>query len=154
MRDHLPDFAARIADIESIHQIERRTDPDGAICIVNEWSVQQALPAALRTMLKVDSFSWIDRNRWEDAKQTCCWTIEPTVFREQIACSGETQFTPAMGGRGTRVTFVGELDVKPELLGALGSVGPLLSGFIESIATEMIPRNLRAVAEIAAEYYG
>lgn len=152
MRDHLTEFAQNIADIESIRQVERTIDTRGTVYIVNEWSVRQALPAALSTMLKVDKFSWIDRNRWDEANQTCSWTIEPAALGEHIACSGQTHFAVAMGGRGTRVTFTGELDIKPGLLGQLGSVGPMVSGFIESIATTIIPRNLRAVAEAAAEF--
>jgi len=31
-------------------------------------------------------------------------------------------------------------------------MGPMVSGFIESIVSTMIPRNLRAVAEAAAEF--
>jgi hypothetical protein len=152
MRDHLVEFAEHIADIESIRQIERTIDTDGRILIANEWSVRQVLPSALRTMLKVDKFSWIDRNRWDEATGICSWAIEPAVLADHIACSGQTHFSAAMGSRGTRVTFAGELDIKPALLAALGSLGPMLSGFIESIVTTMIPRNLRAVAEAAAEF--
>lgn len=153
MRDHLPDFAGNIADIDRICEIERTIDPDGAVCIVNQWCVRQQLPAALSTMLKIDSFGWIDRNRWDESSGVCRWSIEPGGFGEHITCSGETGFVPAMGSRGTRVTFAGELDIKPSLLGALGPVAPMLSGFVESIVTTIIPRNLRAVAEAAAAFH-
>ena len=153
IRDHLPQFAANVADIDEIREIERRIDPDGAVCIVNQWRVRQQLPAALSPVLKVDRFTWLDRNRWDQSSGTCHWSIEPAVFGEHIACRGETGFAPAMGGRGTRVTFAGELDINPGLLGTLGSFAPMLSGFIESIVTTLIPRNLRAVAEAAAEFH-
>jgi hypothetical protein len=152
MRDHLSEFAQNLADIESIRRIERATDADGIIYIVNEWSVQRALPTSLGAILKIDKFSWVDRNRWDEANQTCSWTIEPAAMSEHITCSGETSFAAAIGGRGTRVTLAGQLDIKPSLLGALGAVGPMFSSFIESIATTIIPRNLRAVAEAAAEF--
>ena len=152
MRDYLPDFAGNIADIDDIREIERRVDPYGAVCIVNEWSVRQRLPEALSAMLKIDRFTWIDRNRWDESRGVCGWSIEPGVFGEHIACCGETGFAPAMGGRGARVTFTGELDIKPSLLGTMGPVAPMLSGFVESIVTTIIPHNLRAVAEAAAEF--
>jgi hypothetical protein len=57
-----------------------------------------------------------------------------------------------MGNRGTRITFAGELDIKPALLAAVGFVGPMMAGFVESVVTTMIPRNMRAVAEAAAEF--
>ena len=36
--------------------------------------------------------------------------------------------------------------------GSGAPVAPMLSGFVESIVTTIIPRNLRAVAEAAAEF--
>jgi hypothetical protein len=60
-------------------------------------------------------------------------------------------FAEAMGGQGTRVTFEGEFDLKPGLLGSLGGVESLVSGFVESVVTTIIPRNLRAVVEAAAK---
>jgi hypothetical protein len=152
MRDHLPEFAGKIADVDRVREIERRVEPDGAVSIVNEWWARQRLPTALSAMLKIDRFGWIDRNRWDGASGICRWTIEPCAFSEHIACRGETGFAPAMGARGARVTFVGELDIKPSLLGALSPAAPMLSGFVESIVTTIIPRNLRAVAEAAAGF--
>ncbi len=152
MRDHLVDFAGRIDDIESIRQIGRSTDSDGVVHIVNEWRIRQQLPAAIRTMLKIEEMGWTDRNSWNTETGTCSWSIEPSFLREFISCSGETAFSTAMAGRGTRVTFAGELDLKPGLLGSLAGIEPMVSGFIESIVTTIIPRNLRAVVEAAAAF--
>jgi hypothetical protein len=58
-----------------------------------------------------------------------------------------------MAGQGTRVMFEGAFDLKPGVLGgALGGVENLLSGFLESIITTVIPRNLRSVVETAAAF--
>jgi hypothetical protein len=152
MRDHLADFAGSIDDIESVRQIERSTDANGIVHIVNEWRIRQQIPAAIRTMMKIGEMGWIDRNSWHTDTGTCSWSIEPNFLREFISCSGETAFSTAMAGRGTRVTFAGELDLKPGLLGSLAGIEPMVSGFIESIVTTIIPRNLRAVAEAAAAF--
>ena len=66
--------------------------------------------------------------------------------------TGQTIFADAMAGRGTRVTFSGELDLRPGMLGSLSGIESIVSGFIESIVTTIIPRNLRAVVEAAAAY--
>jgi len=152
MRDHLVDFAGDIADIEEIRQIERTADADGIVDIVNEWRMRQQIPAAIRAMLNIGELGWIDRNTWNAATATCSWTIEPSFLGDYVTCSGETTFTSAMAGQGTRVLFAGELDVKPGLLGALGNLAPMISGFVESIVTTIIPRNLRAVVEAAAAF--
>jgi hypothetical protein len=152
MRDHLVEFSGSIADIEGIRQLERTSGPDGMVHIVNEWRMRQQIPAAIRSMLKIGELVWIDRNSWNAATGICSWTIEPSFLGEYITCSGETTFTTAMAGRGARVTFTGELDLKPGLLGSLGSIEPMVSGFLESIVTTIIPRNLRAVVEAAAAF--
>jgi hypothetical protein len=152
MRDHLVEFVGSIADLEEIRQIERTSGADGIVHIVNAWRVRQQIPAAIRAMLKIGELGWIDHNSWNDATSTCSWTIEPNFLGDYIACSGETTFTEAMAGRGSRVAFAGELDLKPGLLGSLGSIEPLVSSFLESIVTTIIPRNLRAVVEAAAAF--
>jgi hypothetical protein len=148
MRDHLVAFAGNLADIQEVRQIERTLGPDGRTHIVNEWHARQQIPAPIRSMLKIEAVSWIDRNCWDDESGTCSWRIEPSFLAGSIACSGVTSFTEAMAGRGTRVTFAGKIDLKPGLLGALGSMESTVSGFVEAI----IPRNLRAVVEAAAAF--
>jgi hypothetical protein len=152
MRDHMEDFAGNIADIESIRQIERTTDANNIVHIVNEWRVRQQVPAMLRSILKASELSWIDRNIWDATSHACAWAIEPNFLTDHIACAGTTSFSPAMGGQGTRVTFEGEFDLKPGALGKLSSLESVLSGFLESIVTTIIPRNLRAVVEAAAAF--
>ncbi len=152
MRDHLMDFAGNIADIKEVRQIERTAESDSVVRIVNEWRVRQQIPAFVRSILKADELGWIDRNTWDTSSYVCAWAIEPKFLTAYIACSGTTSFASTMGGQGTRVTFEGEFDLKPGILGSLGSVEALLSGFLESIVTTIIPRNLRAVVEAAAAF--
>jgi hypothetical protein len=153
MRDHLPEFARSVADIEQVREIERRAESQSLVHIVNEWRARQQIPAPIRTMLKIDDVSWIDRNRWDSETGICSWSIEPKFLAESIACSGETAFAEAMGGRGSRVTFAGTLELRPGLLSAFGGMESVISGFVETIVGTIIPRNLRAVVETAAAFH-
>jgi hypothetical protein len=153
MRDHLVEISPHILDIEEIRQLDRSADTDGTVHIVNEWRVRHQVPPVIRSFLKTDEFSWIDRNTWDAGTCTCTWTIEPNFLTEYIACSGHTIFASAMAGQGARVSFEGGLDLKPGLLGGLsGGIEKLVSGFLESIVTTVIPRNLRGVVEAAAAF--
>ncbi len=152
MRDHLTEFAGRIADIEDIRQINRTSEPDGKVHVVNEWRVRQQVPAAIRSMLKIGELGWIDRNTWDATTWTCSWTIEPSFLSDYIACSGQTVFAATMAGRGTRLSFSGQLDLRPGMLGSLGGIEPMVTGFLESVVTTIIPRNLRSVAEAAVAF--
>ena len=151
MRDHLPKIAPKVADVEAVRELERTTGPDGTVHIVNRWQVRVSVPQAIRAMLKLDELAWVDRNAWDAAARVCTWSIEPCVLAEHIACAGTTSFAPAMGGQGARVTFEGTLELQPGFL-PLGGMEKLVTGFVESVATTIIPRNLRAVVEAAAEY--
>jgi hypothetical protein len=150
MRDHLPQIAPSVADIEEVRELERTSD-DGVVRIVNRWQVRANVPQAIRSMLKLDELAWIDRNTWNEATRVCAWSIEPCFLTDHIVCAGTTSFAPAMGGQGARVTFEGTLELKPGFL-PLGGLEKLVTGFVESIATTIIPRNLRAVVEAAANY--
>ena len=147
MRDHLVEFAGQIADIEEIRQLERSTADGWCVHIVNEWRMRQQVPAMMRSILKIGELSWIDRNTWNAGTFTCTWAIEPASLPNTSPAPDRPCFAEAMGGQGTRVTFEGEFDLKPGLLGSLGGVESLVSGFVESVVTTIIPRNLRAVVE-------
>ena len=152
MRDRLADLARCIEEVEQIEQMERTDVANGVVHVVNKWRVRQQVTASIQSFLPIDELSWVDRNRWDISDWVCSWTIEPTFLREHITCSGQTSFASAMGGQGTRVTFAGELDMKPGWISALGNVEPIVAGLAESVVTTIIPRNLRAVAEAAAAY--
>jgi hypothetical protein len=153
MRDHLINIAPHIADIEEIRQLDRSVDVDGIVHIVNYWRVRHQVPPVIRSILKTDEVSWIDRNTWDASTFTCSWTIEPNFLTDYIDCAGHTVFAPAMAGRGARVTFEGGFDLRPGVLGnSLGGIEKLMSAFLESIVTTIIPHNLRGIVEAAAAF--
>lgn len=150
MRDRLPALASSLADVEQIEELERSEMPDSVV-VTNRWHARQAIPTFLQSRLGASSISWIDRARWFEERHLCTWTIEPTIGDGAITCSGATSFAPAMGGRGTRAMFEGELDIAPEYLsGLVGAFQAPVKAFVETIATSIIPANFRAVAEAAA----
>src|SRR5262245_46632539 len=153
MRDHLADLTNRISDIERIIEVERIIESDNKVQITNKWYVRQQLPAFVRPLLGQTELGWIDRNTWDQTIWTCCWTIEPFFLTDFGHCAGKTQFETAMAGQGARVTFEGGIDLKPGLLsGSAASLERPIVGFVESIITTVIPRNLRGVLEAAAAY--
>jgi hypothetical protein len=151
VRDRLPELGAALDDIESIVVVERESLGPGSIRLVNRWRSSQRIPAGFRDRLGTSDLSWLDRNVWDDASHCCTWSIEPAVLTEHIRCAGSTRYEPAMGGRGTRVTFAGTFEIAPGGLATVaGSLQKPVSAFVESIATTLIPRNVRKVIEAAA----
>jgi hypothetical protein len=151
MRDHLPDLARAIPDVDSVVELHRGAADGRAAEILNEWRVRDHIPAALKRLLGAGELGWLDRGRWHDL--TCSWSIEPFFLQGQIACSGSTRFEPAMAGKGARVTLEGTFEIKQGFLLSSASVleKPVLS-FAEFIVTTVLPKNLRSLVEAAASY--
>lgn len=152
VRDRLPELAPMVDDVASIIELDRETIGEGRIRLTNEWQSTQRVPDLLAKALGTSQVGWIDRNEWDTAGRVCRWRIEPFVLPEHIECGGITAYEPAMGGRGTRVTFSGDFNLAPGALGGLAAaLERPISAFVESIVTTLIPRNSRKVIEAAAE---
>jgi len=151
VRDRLPELGAMLDDVESIVLIERQSAGPGKVRLVNEWRSSQRIPPVLRDRLEASELGWLDRNLWDDADHRCAWAIEPSVLTQHIQCAGSTRYEPAMGGRGTRITFTGTFDLEPGALAMFtGSLRKPVAAFAESIATTVIPRNVRKLMEAAS----
>jgi len=148
MRDNLPQLAAHLEDIESI-TIAERTESPGVVSLVNIWRAKPNLPEFLARHVDTAKFAWTDRALWDEAAMTCVWRIEPHVFGSYFESRGETRFEPAMGGRGTRITFSGEAEIK---IGSVGQgvrkavEGALLDGAM-TFGQGIIARTFRKLAE-------
>lgn len=150
MRDRLPEIAATLDDLESIEVIERKAESDNQLLLLNRWNAKLQIPPLLRDKLGVSSIYWLDRALWDDANHVCKWSVEPSVMQGHIECCGTTTYTPAMAGRGTKVTFEGYFTLKPGFLDGLPAVlEPVLSGFVESLVSSLIPHNLSRAVDSA-----
>jgi hypothetical protein len=151
IRDRLSEIASALDDVETIRTVARVEQPGGGLTLVNEWRVNPKLPAALDGHITPDMLGWLDHADWSAELTHCRWRIEPYFMAEAIRCDGETRFEPAMGGRGTRATFEGRLDIDPSALSRV----PLAwrrpaSAAIELLIGTLIPKNFRKTAEAVA----
>ena len=150
VRDQMPVLASSLDDIERVTVVERRPNTRGRVRLVNEWSAKPQLPIPLKPLIGSDSFIWLDHAEWIEAEKRCSWRIEPRFLPGRIQCHGNTQYAPAMGGRGTRITFEGELDVTPgPKAGTVRLLEQSIMPIVESVVTVMIPRNFRRIVEAA-----
>jgi hypothetical protein len=153
MRDHLSQFAHRLADIEAVVERERSIETDGRVAVLNEWKLRYQVPDAIKKALGGSELGWMDHGRWQDL--VCNWTIEPFFLKGNINCEGRTTFEPAMGGQGARITLEGEFEIRQgALLGAASVIEKPLLSFVESVVTGVLPNNLRSVVEAASAFSG
>jgi hypothetical protein len=153
VRDRLPELIPLMDDIQKITQLKREETPEGTVYFDNLWQANPKLPAGIAANVSADKLAWIDRAEWHTVSYQCHWQIEPRFLPEQIQCWGITHYEPALGGRGTRITFEGQLGIgtqnksgRPAFLD-----GSLLSAF-ETFAASLIPKNLRKLTEAVSEF--
>jgi hypothetical protein len=145
MRDDLPKIADQMEDIEDI-RVESVRRNHNIHQIVNIWVASVQLPFNVASHLDANLFSWTDYAEWYDAERECRWHIEHHYFRDSFNCEGVTQFVPAIGGRGTRITFSGTFELNkdkiPKMLSLLED--PALK-MVESMLIKLIPKNFQKI---------
>lgn len=151
MRDDLPEIAALLDDIESVTFVEREPVEPGVVRIVNIWQAAPNLPAAVARHVSPEMLAWTDTATWMNETRTCAWTIEPHYARDYMHCSGATRFEPAIGGRGTRITFRGEIGWAREGEGPKGLEG-LFNRGIETVLPRVIPSVFQKLTKAVARH--
>jgi hypothetical protein len=153
VRDRLAEIVPLIDDIESVTTQAREEGQDGAVRLVNIWKAKPKLPAIAADYLKPDMLAWTDRAEYRRPTFECVWRIEPHFLPDRIKCSGVTRYEQAMGGRGTRVTFEGDLDL---LLHNLPGVPVILEGplskTIEAFVSSLVPKNFRKLIDAVGQF--
>ncbi len=147
IRDRMPAIAERVDDIERVTVVSREDRGAGIVHLVNEWRITPSVPLP-ESIVAPGTLGWLDHATWTDADRTCRWEIRTLFLEGKIRCSGVTTYEPAMGSRGTRVTFSGEIELQDALpLGGL--LGRAAIGVVESVVTTIVPRNFRTTVETA-----
>ena len=150
IRDRTPELAKLLDDVDEVVVLERKQLPDGRVRLVNEWRATHRLLHSLKPVLGSDSIVWLDHADWSDADWQCRWRVEPKFLAGRVRCEGTTSYEPAMGGRGSKITFQGQLELDPRSLGRAASIIPSgAAPIIESIVTVLIPKNFRKIVEAA-----
>src|ERR1700688_3188505 len=123
IRDRLPELVQLIDDIDEVTIGSRKSRPDGSMVLVNEWRANVRIPSVLSSVLSKDMLVWTDRAEWREKTRECHSQIEPHFRPGMMVCEGPTSYQPAMGGRGSRLSFQGLLEVKrAELLPVPNSI--------------------------------
>jgi hypothetical protein len=152
IRDRLPEMVPYLDDVASITQESRKELGNGLLLLINVWKADIHIPSALQSVIDPASLGWTDRAEWIEQNNKCHWTIEPHFLPGLAKCSGTTHYVPAIGGRGTRITFEGELEVNTKNIPGLPTfMEPTASKTMESLITSLIPKNFRKVTDALSE---
>lgn len=152
IRDNLSEVVPHLDDVASITTEQREEQADNVLQLVNLWKADIDIPTMLTSMLDPDSLRWTDRASWHTQDYKCHWQIEPHFFAERIQCKGITTYEPAIGERGTRITFEGQLEVSTHNLPGLPAmIEKSADKAVEALVTTLIPKNFRKITDALSE---
>ena len=152
MRDHFPDIARLVDEVESITVKSRDQITYGKMEVVNIWKAAPQLPTVIEQYIKPEMLTWTDTAIWDEEKMVCNWTIDSHYFREKMDCKGITKFEPAIGGRGCRLTFQGNIYWDGSIPITFGVMDGMISKALESIMGKMVPNNFRKLTSAIETY--
>ena len=153
VRDQLPALVPHLRDVDRVVVSSREDRSDGTVRLVNEWHARAQIPSLLSSIIKPEMLAWTDLAEWAPTTWQCTWEIRPHFMTNNISCVGSTSYEEAMAGRGTRVAFVGTLEIAPGRMPGVTTLigGPTVRG-IESFVTSLVPQNFQKLAKAVDEH--
>ena len=154
LRDHMPDLAQFLPNVESITVKERNEPAPGVVDLVNLWKAARTeIPAVARPFVDQSKLNWLDRAHWTASDWTCAWSLEVGFMPERVKCSGKTTYEED-GPLSTRMRLRGPLvlDLKGLLPGLIARTAtPSVEAFIVKLVQPNFAKTVDAVNRYLAQ---
>ena len=99
------ELAPYLEHIESAKLKSRKTTTQGIICCVHAWRARANVPAILAPHIDKGLLEWTARTEWRANEYESRWAVEPQSMKGSTLCEGTMRFSPAIGGKATRIDF-------------------------------------------------
>jgi hypothetical protein len=97
------ELAPYLDHIESAELKSREITPQGLVRCVHVWRARANVPAVLANHIDKGLLEWTCRTEWRANEYESHWVVEPRSMKDSALCEGTMRFSPAVGGKGTRV---------------------------------------------------
>jgi hypothetical protein len=155
MRDKMPEVVNLLPEIASVDISAYATTESGDVLVTKVWSAAPKLPDFVAKHIQSDMLSWTEYGEWVADSKVCAWSIESHGLKDAIDCKGETGFEPALGGKGTRITFSGNVEIDAQKLSErLRIANAISTQVLELVAHSVIPHNFGESAKAIEKYLG
>ena len=151
MRDHMPELAEYMPNVDSIEVTERHEPSDGVIKLVNRWNAAATeIPAVARPFIDASSVFWLDHATWKRDDNACDWRLEMGFMADRVDCTGRTSYHVIDEGR-TEMRIEGRLG-----LDLKGLVPRLLLGkataSVEKFVSKLVQPNFEKTSNALTAY--
>lgn len=103
------DLAPYLEGIESAELISKETTPKGLTRHKHFWRARANVPALLAPHIDARFLEWTGRIEWQANDYKSRWVVEPQFMKDAVFCEATMGFSPAIGGKGTRLDL--ELEI-------------------------------------------
>jgi hypothetical protein len=151
LRDEMTALVPFMPDTDSIEVLSRE-EGEGEVKIVNKWQASaEAVPQALRKVIKPDLLSWKDHASWVEATQQGTWRLEALTANKLFSCTGVTSVKPHAEGALLEIEV--ELEIYPEQLpGVPKLLAKTIRGQVEKFLGQLLSDNMRQLAKSITTY--
>ena len=149
MRDHLPELAAYMPNIESI-EVQKRELKNDVLHLVNKWNPSDTeIPTIAQPFIDTKNTYWIDHATWSDPQKSCSWKLEMGFMPNRVKCTGRTYFV-ALDDHNTDMIVEGvlSLDLKglvPRLF--LGKATKAVEKFVGKLTQPNFQKTAQALTD-------
>lgn len=150
-RDRFEEVGEKVDDLEYIAFREKNVNETGQLTTVYEWKANPKLPALVKSYIQPNMLTWTDTATWNANEKVCHWQIYSHYFKDKMDCVGSTTFSPAMGGRGCRMTFQGNIHWDGGLPALVGIMDGPITRAMESVISKMVPKSFHKVSNAVGE---
>lgn len=133
--DRTCDLAHSVEHVESAELVSRNVDADGRVVCVQRWRARASVPALLRPHLEPSLLDWTLTLERRPGALDCRWHAQSAARQLPGRCRGTIEFSPAIGGRATRI------DLRCEF--------PAVSEGLRTILERLLAQHWRSVADAA-----
>jgi hypothetical protein len=150
-RDHMPDLASFMPNIDVIEVESREEHEDGSVSLVNRWTAAATeIPAMARTFVNPKDIFWLDRAHWKPGETRCTWELEMGFMADRINCSGTTAYT-SVGDESAEMRIDGELTLDLKGLVPRMMLGTVTKG-IEKFVGKLVEPNFQKTSDALTAY--
>ncbi|MET0168635.1 MAG: hypothetical protein ABW318_27025 [Vicinamibacterales bacterium] len=97
------ELAPYLEHIEKAELKSRESTPRGLVRCVHVWRARANVPAILAHHIDNGLLEWTARTEWRANSYESRWVVEPRSMKDSALCEGTMRFSPAVGGKGTRI---------------------------------------------------
>jgi hypothetical protein len=132
------ELAPYLEHIERAELKSRQTTTQGLVRCVHDWRARANVPAILAPHIDSGLLEWTARTEWWANKYESRWVVEPRSLKDSALCEGTMRFSPAVGGKGTRI------DLDLTVMSAQPTVG------LQTLTSTILSTHFRKLVDAAS----